>query len=218
MNIIGAGFGRTGTASLKAALDYLGFGPCYHMYELLAEPERVRDWTRAMDGERVNWDQVFAGYESTVDWPGCAFWRELVAEYPDAKVILTERDPDRWYESTYNTIYQIATSEPDGEDTTMDLLRPAIRRMIWDGTFGGHFPDREHAIKVFTRHNAEVRRAVPADRLLVFRVSDGWRPLCDFLGVEVPPEDFPHVNDTGSRPELIAQIRAEGRFPSPLGT
>lgn len=226
MKVIGAGFGRTGTASLKAALDHLGFGPCYHMYELLAEPERVHDWRRALSGENVAWDEIFAGYQSTVDWPGCAFWRELVSRYPEAKGILTERDPDRWYESTYNTIYQIGTNDTPGsgsgsepgsdEDVVIDQLRPTIRKMIWDGTFSGRFADRSHAIEVFTKHNAEVRATVPPERLLVFHVSEGWRPLCEFLRVDVPAEDFPHINDTGSMPELIARIRQERRFPSPF--
>lgn len=216
MQVIGAGFGRTGTASMKAALDHLGFGPCYHMYELLAQPQRVHDWWSALGGESVDWRRVFGGYASTMDWPGCAVYRELMGIYPEAKVILTERDPDRWYDSTFSTIYQIGTSEADDGDAAIDLLRPMIRKMIWDGDFGGRFADRDYAIEVFNQHNEDVKRNVPADRLLVFEVSDGWKPLCDFLEVPVPPEDFPYVNDKGTMAELIAQIRTEGRFPSPF--
>ena len=220
LDVIGAGFGRTGTTSLKVALEYLGFGPCFHMYELLAKPERMRAWSRLAHGERVPWEEAFDGYTSTVDWPGTSYWRELVDACPQAKVILTDRDPERWYESTYNTIYSLAHAEAPPTDSETDAMvaqfRPVLHRLIWDGEFDGRFADRDHAIEVFERHNAEVERTVPADRLLVFRVSDGWRPLCDFLGVDVPDDDFPHVNDTASMPELMQRIRTDGRVPSPL--
>lgn len=218
VKIIGAGFGRTGTASIKSALEHLGFGPCYHMFEVIAEPERMQDWARALDGP-VDWDQILGGYQSTVDWPGCTFWRELMAAYPDAKVLLTTRDPERWYDSTYNTIYQFVQDPPgDADDAFTTKLRPTIERMIWNGTFDGRFEDRAHAIEVFERHNAEVRAAVPADRLLEYQVGQGWEPLCDFFGVDVPPEDFPHVNDSASIRDLAEQVQAEGKFPSPFTT
>lgn len=218
LDIIGAGFGRTGTASLKAALEHLGFGPTYHMFEVLAKPTRMVNWARALDGEPVDWHDVFAGYSSTVDWPGTAFWRELCDFYPEAKVILTVRDPQRWYESTYNTIYQIAQSEDGFADELEgdEHLMPAIRKMIWDGTFDGRFHEREHAIDVFERHNEQVRRTIPADRLLVYQVNEGWGPLCEFLGVDVPDTDFPHVNDSGSLPGNVTEVRKNGGFQSPL--
>lgn len=219
LDVIGAGFGRTGTASLKAALEHLGFGPTYHMFEVLAKPTRMADWARALDGEPVDWQQVFHGYPSTVDWPGVAFWQELCAACPDAKVILTVRDPQRWYDSVYNTIYQLAQSE-EGFDNDLEgdsYLLPTIRRMIWDGTFDGRFEEREHAIEVFERHNQQVRDTVSAERLLVYQVGQGWEPLCEFLGVDVPEEAFPHVNDTGSLPEMVSAIRNGAEFPSPLG-
>lgn len=222
LNVIGAGFGRTGTTSLKVALEHLGFGPCFHMYELLAKPERMRAWSRLARGEPVPWHEAFRGFQSTVDWPGARYWRELVDAHPEAKVILTDRDPDRWYESTRTTIYSLAHGEEADQNTATDAtiaeFRPVLRRLIWEGEFGGRFADRDHAIEVFQRHNAEVQRVVPAGRLLVFRVSEGWRPLCDFLGADVPHGDFPHVNDTASMPELMKQIRADGRVPSPLVT
>ncbi|MFR9729748.1 sulfotransferase family protein [Saccharopolyspora sp. MS10] len=216
VEIIGAGFGRTGTASIKGALEHLGFGPCYHMFEVIAEPDRMRDWARALDGD-ADWDRVLAGYQSTVDWPGCAFWRELVEAYPEAKVLLTTRDPQRWYDSTYNTIYQFVRDPPgDSTDPFTAKLRPTIERMIWNGTFDGRFEDRDHAIAVFERHNAEVRAAVPADRLLEYQVGQGWEPLCEFLGVDVPHEDFPHLNDSASIRDLAERVQNEGRFPSPF--
>ncbi len=211
LDVIGAGFGRTGTASLKAALERLGYGPCYHMFEVLTAPERMSDWQRAVEGD-ADWDSVFAGYRATVDWPGAAFWRELVEHYPQAKVVLSVRDPHSWYESTYETIYQFATqpaASPDGDAAGRrfrERMLPTIREIIWDGTFGGRFDDEAHAIAVFEAHNAEVRAAVPADRLLVHHVAQGWEPLCDFLGVDVPPEPFPHVNERDSLPGTVQRL------------
>ncbi|MCI2423291.1 sulfotransferase family protein [Saccharopolyspora sp. K220] len=213
MKIIGAGFGRTGTASMKAALEHLGFGPCYHMLEVIAKPERVTDWDRALDGEVDDWESVLGGFESTVDWPGCPFYRELMDFYPDAKVLLTVRDPEKWYDSVYNTIYQFAHQAP-GDDDFSTKLRPTIMRMIWNGTFDGRFEDRAHAIKVFEEHNSAVQAAVPADRLLTYQIGEGWQRLCDFLGVPVPDEDFPHVNDSASIRDLVEKTSREGKVPS----
>lgn len=221
LQIIGAGFGRTGTASMKAALEHLGFGPCYHMFDVLPSPERMEDWRRVvLDGAR-DWERVFDGYRSTVDWPGCAYWKELAEAYPDAKILLTTRDPQRWYDSVYKTIYSYYMSA-DHDSPVPDEARTrfleVIGSMIWQGTFDGRFEDRDHAIEVFERHNEEVRRSVPADRLLEYEVGSGWRPLCDFLGVDVPAEDFPHVNDSGSMSDLVGRVTSEGAFPSPFET
>lgn len=215
VDVIGAGFGRTGTASMKAALDHLGFGPCYHMTEIIADPSRSEAWSRAAAGAATNWDSILAGYRSTVDWPGAAFWRALTETYPRAKVILTVRDPQRWYDSTYNTIYQFSLDAGAAAPEAAPL-REMARTLIWDGTFGGRFADRDHAIAVFERHNDEVRHAVPADRLLEYRPGDGWAPLCEFLGAEQPDEQFPHVNDSASMAALIERVRTEGRLPAPL--
>ncbi len=207
--MIGVGFGRTGTASLKMALEQLGFGPCYHMFELVERPERARAWAAAADGGPVVWDEIFAGYGSTVDWPGAAFWRQLVDHYPDAKVVLTVRDSAAWYESTASTIHR-ATLRTSGRAARVSawlpfgprrLLRdfaPVVRRIVWDGVFDGRFADRRHAIEVFERHADEVRASVPAERLLVYEVSEGWEPLCAFLGVPRPDTPFPWVNDAAS--------------------
>lgn len=216
LEVIGAGFGRTGTASLKAALEHLGFGPCYHMFEIIAAPERIEPWGRAVEGGEPNWAEVFDGYRSTVDWPGCAYWSELAAAHPGAKVILSVRDPQRWYDSVHDTIYQFVKQEPSGEDALTTRLRPVLQRMIWDGTFDGRFEDRAHAVEVFERHNERVRRDVPEQRLLEFRVEQGWEPLCRFLDAEVPAEPFPHVNDAASIHELLDRVRSEGAMPSPF--
>ena len=197
VEVIGAGFGRTGTASLKIALEQLGFEPCHHMYEVFKHPAQARLWRAAARGELTDWDDLYGGYRATVDWPGAAFWEELVARYPDAKVILTVRDPERWYDSVRRTIYARTMS------SRRWLTPPPIRRVvsmifeiIWAGTFDGRFEDRDHAIAVFNRHNERVRANVPADRLLVYEVGEGWGPLCAFLDVAEPATDFPHVNTT----------------------
>ena len=200
IKVIGAGFGRTGTASLQAALEELGFNKCYHMREVFAHPEHVAIWQAACAGKAVDWDALFAGYQATVDWPGCTFYQELMQRYPDAKVLLSVRDPDKWYTSAVNTIYG---GRRRSISNWLVKLNPRVRRMlrmgnslIWEGTFHGRFEDKAYAIEVFQRHNAEVQRVVPAERLLVYEVKQGWEPLCGFLDVPVPDKPFPHLNDT----------------------
>lgn len=204
MKVIGAGFGRTGTTSLKLALERLGFGPCYHMSDIIERPELIDDWQPAAVGLPLDWDQVFAGYQATVDWPAAAFWRELIEEYPDAKVILTVRDPQRWYDSAAATIFKpLVHLSGDGLAFRMATLGSpriaslgrVLRAVLVEGTFDGRIADRDHAIGVFEQHIEDVTAVVPADRLLVYEVAQGWGPLCDFLGVPVPDDAFPHAND-----------------------
>jgi hypothetical protein len=208
LRVIGAGFGRTGTASLRAALEQLGFGPCYQTVDAVEHPERVEEWRAAAEG-RADWSRIFMGFQSTVDWPGAVFWRELVDAYPEARVILTVVDPESWYETARGTIFR-AVRAPSAAGRLMGRIAvqssPTLRRLdeimrplVWDGVFDGRFADREHAIRVFERHVREVRRRVPPDRLLVYRVSQGWPPLCEFLGVPVPAGcPFPWVDDAAS--------------------
>lgn len=209
MKVIGAGFGRTGTMSLKAALEELGYGPCYHMTDVFEHPEHIRMWEAAIRGEPVDWDELFAGYQATVDWPGAAFYKELMEVYPDAKVLLSLRDPEKWYESTRNTIY--ATVNPSHEMITALGHAPRLNNeLIWKQTFGENFEDRRHAIEVFERHNKEVKEYVPVDRLLVYEVREGWGPLCEFLGVEVPKgKPFPHLNGTESFRAMVQEHFAQ---------
>jgi Sulfotransferase domain len=203
LKVIGAGVGRTGTLSLKAALERLGFGPCFHGRHVLDHPDRLPLWHAAAQGGAVDWHQVFAGYASTVDWPGAAYWRELAGTFPDAKIILTVRDADGWYDSVHNTIFRMFGDGPPDERVTearrivpgLDVFTAFHRRMIWDGFFGGRFADRRYAIRVFEEHNAAVLRDAPADRLLTISAGAGWAPLCDFLGTPVPDEPYPHLND-----------------------
>lgn len=195
LTVIGAGFGRTGTMSLRDALNMIGFGPCYHMSEVVRNPALAAHWAKLARGERVDWEAVFKGYRSTMDWPGCTYWRELAARYPEAKVILTLRDPDRWFDSTRNTIFSdehlARFSGADADPNFRDMIR-----RVYDDTFDGKGHIREHAIAVFNAHNEAVQQAIPADRLLVYRVAEGWEPLCEFLGVPVPAEPFPNINTT----------------------
>ena len=196
LQIIGAGFGRTGTLSMKYALEQLGSGPCYHMLEVLRNPHHDPIWLAALHGESVQWDDVFGDFAATVDWPATFFWRELSAAYPEARVLLTLRDAERWYASVTNTIYKALTGPPRPGRNSSDEHRQMTRELIPERTFDGRFTDKAHTIAVFNRHNEEVRDTVPADRLLVHQFGSGWAPLCEFLGCEVPDAEFPRVNST----------------------
>ena len=195
LKLIGAGFGRTGTMSLRDALGMIGYGPCYHMSAVMKKPENARFWARLGRGEKVDWDEVFDGYVSTVDWPACTYWRELADYYPDAKVLLTVRDPERWFASTQATIF----SKDHRGSFYLDGADPDKRAMVevlYGGTFHKRQNDHDHAIAVFNAHNEEVKRSIPPERLLVYEVKEGWDPLCRFLGVRVPDEPFPQINST----------------------
>lgn len=207
--VIGAGIGRTGTTSLKMALERLGLGPCYHMTELLADPSRVGHWEDAWAGRPVDWEALFEGYGSAVDFPVYRHWRALSERYPEAKFILTVRDPEQWYESTRETIYMASRPSP------AKMLKLAVRLpfqkkarqilrvlkgagVLWEKDFDGRFEDKAHAIAHYEQHVAEVKAGLPRKRLLVYSVKEGWAPLCDFLGVEAPDEPFPRANDRAS--------------------
>jgi hypothetical protein len=203
MKVIGAGFGRTGTMSLKAALEELGFAPCYHMIEVFEHPEHVSLWEAAIRGEPLDWEKIFGSYQAAVDWPTAAFYNELMKVYPHAKVLLTIRDPEKWYESTKNTLY------PTGDAPEPSPIMRMATKLVWEQTFDGNFEDRRYAIEVFKRHNEEVKKHVPPERLLVYEVKEGWKPLGEFLGVEIPEEKpFPHLNDTEAFKEMMQQRRA----------
>ncbi|MGI5170882.1 sulfotransferase family protein [Spirillospora sp. CA-253888] len=212
MQVFGAGLGRTGTASLTAAVEELGFAPCLHMRKVFAEPGSAREWLRAGRGEPVDWGQIFAGYPASVGLPGARFWREAVQRFPEAKVVLTVRDPERWYDSVRNTFLDtdLVPSAAEAEPRLAAMLA-VTQELVHDGMFGGRLDDAEHAIGVFNRHYAEVRDGVPADRLLEFRVSEGWGPLCEFLGVPVPDRPFPKRNDR----EQFAAFMQAGRQDEP---
>lgn len=218
LEVIGAGLGRTGTTSLKAALEALGYGPCYHMTEVFAHPEHVPFWETARRGEAVDWETVFSDYRAAVDWPAAAYYENLMLAYPEAKVILTVRDPERWYESARSTIYTVRDMVSSPFFSLGARLVPRLRHLrraalmvsglAWDDTFGGRFEDREHATRTFERLNERVVERVPPERLLIYSVSEGWGPLCDFLGVEPPDEPFPSLNDARSFRRMTRTVPA----------
>jgi Sulfotransferase domain len=191
LDVIGAGLGRTGTTSLKFALEQLGFARCHHMSELIVHPEQSASWERAAAGEPVDWEEILKGYRATTDWPACHFYKTLAERYPGAKVILSVRDPRRWFESTQATIFN-----PEFLAATRTRPNGGFVRNVLLSVFDGRMHDRDHLIEVYERHNAEVRRTIAPERLLVYEVSQGWEPLCRFLGVPVPASPFPRVNTT----------------------
>ena len=194
LDVIGAGFGRTGTLSLKNALEQLGFGKCYHMFEVYRNPSHFAIWSNAHTGKPVDWDRLFAGYRSTTDWPSCNLWREQMIRYPDAKLLLSLRDPESWYRSVMSTIYPSTMRLLHSDDEQQRRFGEWAMDIIWKRVFDNRMGDANHVMDVFTRHNETVIATVPADRLLVFEAKDGWPPLCEFLGVPVPDEDYPRVN------------------------
>ncbi|MEU1055273.1 sulfotransferase family protein [Streptomyces sp. NPDC005876] len=209
LEIFGAGFGRTGTLSLRTALERLGYGPCHHMLRLLECPDALVLWRAAARGESVDWTQAYDGYRSSVDWPGAAFWREITEAYPEAKVILTVRDPESWYASAASSIHAAATAPlPEDADPVFAEVRQMSLDVVWNGVFDGRFSDKEYAIEVFERHIAAVRREIDPKRLLVFEVGQGWEPLCEFLDVPVPDEPFPRSNDQAAFARLMEDRRA----------
>jgi hypothetical protein len=203
LSVIGAGLGRTGTASLKVALEILGFGRCHHMSEVFGSPEQIDLWTRAAAG-KPDWPATFKGYGAAVDFPTSAFWRELAAFYPDAKIILSLRDPEKWYESTQETILSplAAKSMPQMP------FAPVVRDVVWR-FFDDRIHDHDHMIATFNRHNEAVRREIPKERLLAFDAKDGWGPLCAFLGKPIPKEPFPRVNSKEDMRPMLEAMAAK---------
>ena len=202
LDVIGTGVGRTGTRTLKDVLATLGFGPCYHMMDLMQDRSRIRHWEDAEAGRTTDWEALFDGYRSVVDYPGCLYWRELVERYPKAKVLHTSRDPEAWWESARSTIYQSST-RPNPDMTPEQLRhRRYIDASIWGRMFNGRFLDKDYAIARVKEHEEAVLREVPAERLLVYSVDQGWEPLCAFLGVAVPDVPFPKLN---TREEFLAR-------------
>jgi hypothetical protein len=194
LKLVGAGLGRTGTHSLKIAIEQLLGGRCYHMIEVFGRPDDIRQWRRAVDGEPVDWTAFpDDSYLATVDWPAAAFWRELSAANPDAIVLLSTRPADDWYRSASNTIFQVMDRAP-ADDPVLDEHLEMIRRMF--GRFCTDWRDEAAAKAAFDAHNAAVRAEVLPERLVDWQPGDGWKPIADALGVPVPDGPFPHVNTT----------------------
>ncbi len=188
LKVIGAGLGRTGTMSLKVALEQLLGGPCYHMVEVFEHPEHVAIWNRALSGEAVDWSEIYAGYVATVDYPNAAVWEPLAAAYPDAFVLLSSRDTAGWWKSASNTI--IPSIQHAAQDPEMAEWSQMVAKL------GLQPNDADASRAMFERHNAHVRATVPTERLIDWQPGDGWEPICQKLGVPVPAEPFPHVNTT----------------------
>jgi hypothetical protein len=220
IQIIGAGLGRTGTSSLKLALEQLGYAPCYHMREFFQHPDHAQAWLDAAEGKPVDWPKLFGDFQATVDFPGCSFYQELMKVYPNAKVILSVREAEAWYESTYETIFQMPQVMPRWLRVIPAIsdIYSVATTLVWEKHFGGRFGDRAYAIDHFNAWNREVEATVPAGKLLVFDVKQGWEPLCAFLGVPVPEGPFPHANDRAEMMRAIAILRGVKKWtPVALG-
>lgn len=205
LQIIGSGFGRTGTMSTKLALEQLGFGPCHHMVEVLGNPAQSEHWCALASGSEVDWEDVFAGYKSQVDNPGAVFWHELSIAFPEAKVIHTERPEEDWWASYSQTINKFWMHRKRLDlPATVQATLDAMDKILWQGGDAGI--DRASAIAAYRRNNEKVRDTIANDRLLVFTPSDGWEPLCRFLGVAAPVSDFPRSN---ARDEFWAMFGGE---------
>lgn len=203
LKVVGSGLGRTGTKSLQTALNMLGLGPCHHMVEVFTHPETIPLWIEAGAG-RPDWDAIFADYHSMVDYPGAAYWREIAAWSPDARVLHSVRDPDKWFDSTQATIFAPDGPPAQAMAATADGPMPAFFKSF-AGAFHDHMHDRAFMTNYFRHHTEEVKAAIPAERLLIYEIGQGWAPLCGFLGVAIPDAPFPSEN---SRADFIARSKA----------
>ncbi len=206
LSIIGAGFGRTGTLSMKLALEQLGLGPCHHMEEVIKSPAQLVHWQNIAARRPVNWDEVYAGFNSTVDWPGAHVWRELAAHYPDAKVILTVRPEADWWNSFSKTINMVIAGRGHIPDPHVRGCMEMGHEIVFQQCFGGA-TDQPSILSAYRRRIEEVRAAIPPSRLLEFNVAQGWGPLCAFLGVPAPETPFPRTN---SVEDFWKTVRGEG--------
>jgi Sulfotransferase domain len=220
MKVIGVGLPRTGTLTQKVALEMLGVGPCYHMVNVLQNLDLVQQWQDALEG-RPDWDTIFKGCQSTVDWPGGFFWRELMEHYPDAKVLLSVRDPEKWEHSMRDTvwacyygdslIYHLSMATYKVDDQWKHFI-DTMTQLLWEGpgTIKGH-ETKQGMMDAMHRFNDEVKSTVSSDRLLVWDVTEGWEPLCEFLEIECPSEPMPHVNDSSTFADRIVEM-AQGKI------
>ena len=205
LKVIGAGLGRTATFSMKFALEHLGLGPCYHMSEVFAGARRnIQLWLDVVDG-KPDWDTIFDGYQSTTDYPACSYWRELADFYPAAKVVLSVRDANSWFDSVSETIF----SEQMQGSLAGSPVEAMMKGVIFDA-FGGRVKDRAFMTDWFERRNQKVIDSLPPEKLLVYSPREGWEPLCSFLGVPVPDEPFPRIN---SRDEISQASRERRGLP-----
>jgi hypothetical protein len=194
LQVVGAGLGRTGTMSLKQALEQLLGGPCYHMMEVFGKRDAIETWRRAAEGDSPDWNEFLAGYVATVDWPAAAFWDQLADANPDAIVLLSTRDADAWWKSASSTIFVVQSI--DVAAGSEEEAHRAMAEVLFERTFTPSWQDEEAAKAAFIAHNERVRASVPAERLVEYHPGDGWGPLCEALGVPEPDVPYPHVNTT----------------------
>jgi len=201
LRVIGAGFGRTGTDSMREALEILGFGPCHHMHEVMAQEDQKQMWRGRVQGAPADWTKLFTGYHSCVDWPSAFYWRELIVAYPQAKVILTHRSAESWWTSFEKTIFIGINQSTDPQSLGLALIR--------DKVFGGRPGDKGYAMACYAANVKAVREMVPEHRLLVHELGDGWDNLCRHLGVDVPISPYPSRNNSGAFAEMHLQDQAK---------
>lgn len=207
LSVIGSGFGRTGTRSLKDALEILGLGPCHHMEEVFPSPEQIDLWHAVSIGKPLDHARIFNGFSSQIDWPGAHVWRELASAYPDAKVIHSVRPDESWWKSFSGTIGKFLTIYPTmALPPQMRVMSGVVMELIGVQTFAGQYADKDKALAAYHQREADVRAAIPAGRLLVFDVAQGWEPLCSFLEVPVPAVPFPRTN---TREDFWAKLGGE---------
>lgn len=217
LKIIGAGFGRTGTSSVRHALGELGYN-CYHMSEVLFRPEKKGDidfWRKAWEAEdrsTIDWARFYQDYDATIDFPGSAFWKELAEIFPESKVILTHhpKGPDGWYDSTISTIY--GGMGPAGSTEFGRKVNALMNDLVWQGTLHGTMDDRDAAIARYNAHTEEVKDTIPAERLLVFSADQGWEPFAEFLGVTGKSGPFPRENDREAMSRTVARLKRMKEF------
>lgn len=218
IKIIGAGFPRTGTNTLRESLTMLGYVKTYHMKELLVHPENLQHWTKLRETGTTDWDELYNGYKATVDFPCYPWYKEHMKRYPDAKVILSTRPFEKWHDSVYSTIWQ---AQNPSEEQRLEMGKkvqasPRLQKVmkvmqfgkqaIMEDHFQGRFLDKEFAKEIFDRHHEEVKAHVPADKLLVYDVAEGWGPLCEFLGKPEPGEPLPHTNKKEDFKEMLHEL------------
>ena len=201
ISLIGAGYGRTGTLSLKSALETLGYNKCHHMIEVIRNPGEPEKWVQAIDAKTVNWESLLEGYEATVDWPACHFYQELADYYPKAKVLLSIRDPLEWFESMSATTLGVIRKRMQASNAGQP--KNLGTELVVNAAFGGEIDDAEHAIRMFNQHTKEVVDTIDPDRLLIYNVREGWEPLCQFLDKPVPDAAFPRVNSRDEFEEIF---------------
>lgn len=189
VRLIGAGMWRTGTVSLKAAIEQLTGQPCHHMTEVIQHPATAARWLQAVHTGRGDWTSLLEGYSATLDWPSMAFWKQLSEFYPDAKILLSTREPEDWWQSIKQTVLLSAPTKQTAH-TPWEMLIVEL----FEKKFVGHNPTKQQAIDAYNQHNDEVRKSIASDRLVEWSLGDGWEPLCDALNLPVPQTEFPHLN------------------------